>query len=646
MLPRVPTVVGQLRVACVAVVGLLLVVAAAAGGLYATTAWATVGLVVSALVALALVAGWIRLDGSEIAVVLALGLLGALSLLSTQWADDDSAARLDAARWFVTAAGAALLLGLPHRRSDARVLHLALVAGSTTLVAWLLLRLSTGDPSTLFTAGGRLAEPVGYVNGVAAVLLMGFWLLAALAERQKSAIVSGLLAGVATASTSLLILTQTRSAIPALLASVVVVLALPRGRVARAWLIAVCLAASAAAAPVLLDVYDAGSARPTIDDTRPAAVAVILSAIGAAIAWMAILGGARIAERDGHAGPHGQKLAGGVLVAGALVAVVGAFAVADPVDKVKTGYDEFTSLEAPVSQGPRYASGGGNRYDLWRIALKEFGEEPAHGVGAGNYLTDYWRLRETQEYVKQPHSLELQVLSELGLLGVVPLALLLGALGWRIAVGLRPPGRARPSSTQVAGAAILTVWLVQGAVDWMHLLPGVTLLALAGVVLLRRSTRDRRPASTPLQAPVVLPLALAVLTAATTLLGVRMLNADRAVTEAEKIARTDPEQAIRKVGDALDVDPGNQLAYYIHATALASLDDYDGARQALFVVAAQQPTNFTPWQLAGDLARRARLLEDARRYYARAYQLNPRDEEIRRALVITTRQLRGRLPIR
>ena len=99
------------------------------------------------------------------------------------------------------------------------------------------------------------------------------------------------------------------------------------------------------------------------------------------------------------------------------------------------------------------------------------------GIGAGGYDKPYFAQRTTAEDIRQPHSLPLEVLAELGIAGALLLAagLALIATGaWRrIRAGLREP-------VVVAALGVVTAWFVHTSVDWMHLLPGLTGVALLG----------------------------------------------------------------------------------------------------------------------------------------------------------------------
>ena len=70
------------------------------------------------------------------------------------------------------------------------------------------------------------------------------------------------------------------------------------------------------------------------------------------------------------------------------------------------------------------------RWDIWRVAWRDFREAPLLGVGAGNFVFTYDRLRSNLRKPQQPHSEELRALAETGAPGGM---LLFGSVG----VGLR-----------------------------------------------------------------------------------------------------------------------------------------------------------------------------------------------------------------
>ena len=133
----------------------------------------------------------------------------------------------------------------------------------------------------------------------------------------------------------------------------------------------------------------------------------------------------------------------------------------------------------------RLLSGAGNRYDYWRIAWHVFTGHPAVGVGAGGYTVAYYRQRRTTEAIENPHSIELELLAELGLIGGAMLvalitAVVLAARRWQTAAKRSPHAR----TLLVCAGGVAVTWLVDTSGDWMHLLPGVTAVALMAVAVL------------------------------------------------------------------------------------------------------------------------------------------------------------------
>ncbi len=112
------------------------------------------------------------------------------------------------------------------------------------------------------------------------------------------------------------------------------------------------------------------------------------------------------------------------------------------------------------------------------------------GVGAGNYPRSYYQQRATTEDIEQPHSIELQALSELGLVGALLLAGFIAGIAWGI-VRMRPAAARSPltRSLMVGAVGAFVAWLVQTSVDWMHLLPGLTAIAIAAAAVLVRLAR-------------------------------------------------------------------------------------------------------------------------------------------------------------
>jgi hypothetical protein len=286
---------------------------------------------------------------------------------------------------------------------------------------------------------------------------------------------------------------------------------------------------------------------------------------------------------------------------------------------------------ASAGSDTRLFSGAGNRYDYWRIAWRAFLRDPVAGVGAGNFSGPYFQARRTSEAVQNPHSIELQTLSELGLAGTALLTMLVvgAGLGGR---GLRKAARRSPAArtTMVAATGIAVVWLVDTSGDWMHLIPGVSAVALLAIAILCRGAGIERASVDTSARPRRLPqlAGVAAITLAMVIGGASLLRADvvrRYLDNARAELATNPAAAVTDAGRALRFDSASLDAYYVKAAGLARFDNAAAARATLLAAARADPTSYVTWALLGDLEVRAGDLRSAQAYYRRAHVLDPRD---------------------
>jgi O-antigen ligase len=127
-----------------------------------------------------------------------------------------------------------------------------------------------------------------------------------------------------------------------------------------------------------------------------------------------------------------------------------------------------------------------NRVDYWRVALRQYEDNPVLGAGAGTYL-DYWfRYRSIASFTRTSHNLYLESLGELG-----PLGLLLVATA--LALPLVALARRRDALVATAGAAY-AAFVLHLALDWDWELPAPTLTGLfCGAAVLAATRTERAP---------------------------------------------------------------------------------------------------------------------------------------------------------
>lgn len=603
-----------------------------ADGFYDFVVWGPMAVISAALLLGAVIAVPLRVGSLGLVALASLGLLLALSILSFAWSESTDRTWTEVNRvGFYLVLLLTAIVTIPSA-SRARVIVRTVAVGVGVVGAYTLGGLLLADVGDWFYAF-RLNEPLGYFNGEAGYLAIGVWALLASMEGLRSvALRAAALAG-AVGLACLALLTQSRGAFLVFFVTATAVLLFPR-RVQRAWTLVLVVAAVAAASPWLLDVYSqrpsaAIGSDPTTASVRAAAWATMLSALGAGLAygffaWLVLRFPRRLVRR--------VALVGLALLVVATV-TAGAAAVGDPVDRISTAYDEFTSLEAETDQQQRFTSTVGPRYDYWRIAARAFADSPLGGLGAGNYPTEYIRERRNADYVLQPHSLLLQQLAEVGLFGGLAVCLLAGVVFLGLARLARREG---PVHLEVAVGCggIFVAWLLQTSIDWLYNIPGVTGLAMlaAGAVLgsLRMAgDHTSGPTGTLLSVAV---MGLVVLLSASVAI---QWTAERQRQDARARLNADPVGALRSANGSLSLNPESLPAHFTKAAALARLNRYAAARRTLLDAARKEPGNYLPWALLGDIARRRGASSEARAYYGRATQLNPFEPDLRRALELS-----------
>ena len=604
---------------------------------YDEATWAPIALGALGLVLAIAVGVPRRLPIAAVAPLLGLWLW---SLVSSGWSESSDAAHLAAARWLLYAAALALLCwAVADDRRRGTVLLGGAAAGIVGVAVWMVVRMLDGHGAALFL-GTRLNDPLGYVNGQGGYLLAGLWPCLALAERRgrKGAAV---LAGAGLSGVVLLaalgLLTQSRSWGIALLVTTLLLLVAIPGRRRRAVAVVLVGVAVALLYTPLAHVWRHPSAAgvPTTETTHHAAVAILIATIATGVLWGASVWALEaFAPRGSQARRELRWVATGLVLA--IVALVLATAAVNGgsiAHRIRTQYDAFVHL-APAGGGVRFLSGGGDRYDYWRVALLEFSSEPIRGVGAGNYQPGWYLHRRAYEEIQQPHSLELQTLAELGLVGGLLLAIFLVAVG----VGLVRTARAAVRSATaravaVAGGGVFVGWLIQTSADWMHLLPGLTGIALAAAAaLLARPTASRRPLLGTRARVIIAAAAIGIAIAGVVTIAPRVLSLHAQTSAEHALAQRRPRAAIADATRALDYNPSSVQSLVLRAAAFARLHAFAPTLADIRHAIALEPRNWVTWALLGDLFTRRGERRRAHAAYKHALALNPLEWSLTRAV--------------
>jgi hypothetical protein len=275
------------------------------------------------------------------------------------------------------------------------------------------------------------------------------------------------------------------------------------------------------------------------------------------------------------------------------------------------------------------------------VALDGFREQPLHGTGAGTYRISWDRFRAPPPVkVNDGHSLYLETLSELGVVGLV---LLLVVLGTILGAGLARLGGPERHAHGVFVAAG-TMLALHAAIDWDWEMPAlfVWLFGAGGVALAAREVRrgetrlvaaseiDSAPASETRLGElgrmprIVAALAVLLLAATPALFAYSQPPLDRAVSA---FARRDCATAIDAALTATERFGTRPEPWQILGYCDARLGQYQLARRAMDAARARDPNN---WQLAyGQAIVYGVSGLDARPFAAEALRMNPLDESAR-----------------
>ena len=411
--------------------------------------------------------------------------LAGWSALTILWAPQAGPAMQNVQRLVLYVGALLLAVGTLREPGLRRAVEPALAAGAAIVIGYglsgrLLPDLVQLDSSR--SAGGRLEQPLTYWNAEGALAAIGLVLCARLAgDRGRPRAIRLTAAGASPILAAGLYLTYSRGALAVAVLGLIVLAALAPSRAqlraaATVLVAGACVAACIELLPGVVTVSGGDRSRDG------AALLAVLIAAGAMTSFLV--------ARTGAEPPEAPRWYSRLRpVAWTATAVVAAGLVVG-------GIGERPS-ERELSAGagaPRLTSVTSNRYEYWRVALDAFRDDPLTGAGSGAFRVLWLQERPIRETVRDTHSLEFEVAAELGLVGLLTLALMCGGvtvIARRAITGHGP--------IAAGSAAALVVWFLHASIDWDWQMPAVTLpaLVLAGLLIAQAEGEPATAAGDP-----------------------------------------------------------------------------------------------------------------------------------------------------
>lgn len=486
--------------------------------------------------------------------------------------------------------------------------------------------------SFLPSTENRLSYPLGYWNGLAHLMALGLPLVVWLASAARLTVVRAVSAAAIPLMALAGYLTLSRGGMAAAAVAMIVLVAIYPSRMRLLPAIGLGTIGSAlliSAAAQRGDFQDGVISSVAVSQgSEMLAMAVIVcGGVGLLHAAYSLADRHGLGPRIPRPSPLGTGIAAGSI---ALVALCIALAAGAPTE-LDNAWQQFKEPNTAGSGVERLQStSGSNRYQYWQSTLDANATSPMLGIGPGTY--EFWWARDnplehsTSFFVRDAHSLYLEALAEVGIVGFL---LITGFIVFVIAYGAvrafrRRTGPAAGLAAAVAGAA---AFATSAAVDWaweLTILP-VCFLLLAAVIFGRDTDPDEADVPAAAKPSPGLRGGLAAVAAVALVAIMIPLAGLSAVEESQAEARSDSlEQALVDAKTASSVQPYAATPHLQEALVLERGKQYAAAADAATQATEEEPTNWRPWIILSRIEAARGNTEASIEAFRQARSLNPR----------------------
>lgn len=522
-----------------------------------------------------------------------------------------------------------------RRWTDGLAAALSLVAGIALSSRLFPGSFQTRDLETFLPAAvTRLSFPLGYWNGLAILVALAVPLLLSIAVVGRTPAIRGVALAPVPVIASVIYLPSSRGGVVCAVLGGLMFLALTERRWAAGSAVAVCALGSSVAVAVLVqraELVDGPLHTDLVErQGRSAALLIMLACVATGAVWG--IGTRVLLERKIDFPP----VVGWVVVLVTVVVAVIGVRSADPVEQFRTFKKSPSELEV-IDQGDfvtqhLLSSRGSGRWQFWDAAIDQWRQAPLWGDGAGSYESWWAQKGSIALFAKDAHSLYLEVLGELGLVGF---ALVLALVGAGVSVGVvRALAASGDERIQIAAlTAVFTAYAASASFDWVWELTAVSIVGFVALGLISGpATAAPAPLSViqgdaPRHWPGGFGLGVAaaliawviVFAQAIPLLAQRELDKSQAAS-----GRGNVREALDAAESARDIQPWAATPYLQLALVSERIGALPVARTWIGKAIARDREDWRLWLVAARVETKLGHVAAAERSLNRAVELNPR----------------------
>ena len=484
----------------------------------------------------------------------------------------------------------------------------------------------------------RLSYPLGYWNGLAILVALAVPLLVRLAISSAPLVVRALALTPFPVIGAVLYLTSSRGGVLTAGVGAVALFALvPHTKTAAAIVIACAGAAGGIACIIGRDELVNHPGPEAVAQGHVAFPLVLAACAGTGLVAFLVFRfvATPLERRTARVGRVGRVVAAAVVV----VLVAAGVAAAHPVRLFEQFKEPPTytlntipaTTENPI-RSHLLSAGSSGRWQQWASSVDEFESAPGLGKGAGSYEA-WWAEHGTlRGFVKDAHSLYLEALGELGIVGFL---LIVAAFVIGLAVGARRV-LARAGEERVSLAAVWAGFLayaVAAGIDWMWELTVVSVVGISLLGLLTSGATVADAPARPLRARWDIAARVGLAAAgvfAILAVGISLLTNREIQASQDAVARGDLGAAFERADNARKIEPWASSPYQQLALVAEESGEYADAERWIRKAIRRAPDDWRAWFLltrfraeSGQIAAAVLTLRHTR-------QLNPRSELLSR----------------